>query len=93
MEKQPKFRLNQVVMLLDHNPESKGRFNPNDQNYRIETGKFVQITKVVKENWNFSDTATQFSYEIAPGYGNSFFDKVHEVWLRSLTGEEITGRI
>lgn len=91
--KQPKFRRNQVVMLLDHNVVVAGAPlpKPSDPEYRRDTGKFATVTKVIPEFWEFRDQV-QYSYEIEPGYEGSF-GKVHESWLRALTGEEITGRI
>jgi hypothetical protein len=90
MSEQPKFRLGQLVGLLDHNRKKPGLPSTHPE-YRVDTGKVVKITRV----WFYKhdNGQTHFEYDIAPSYQNSFFDRVHEVWLRPLTGQEITGRV
>jgi len=77
---QPKYRKGQLVMLLDHNPK---------------LGKPVKIVQIFEPYFiaGREPEKAQYEYEVSPGYGSSFFDKVHENWLRPLTGQEITGRI
>jgi len=86
---EPKFRLKQLVMILGHNPNAGPEATSSDSDYRIDTGKVVKITKICPYTIG---GITRYDYEIASGYQHPH-DKVSEVWLRSLTGQEITGRI
>lgn len=76
----PKFRVNQIVMIL----EGTGTMNG-----RRDSGRLTSVLEVIPEVWEFKPEGekSQFSYIL------SFGPKLHESWLRALTGEEITGRI
>lgn len=78
MSKQPKYRVGQYVMILEGTGVIDGR---------KDSGRIRRIDKVIEENWSFRlEDPVQFSYHISDG-------KLHESWLRALTGAEITGRI
>ena len=85
----PKYRQDQLVMLLDHNTQ-RPMLKSTDPNYRIDAG-VVKIKKICP--FTAFNGTIQYEYEVAPGYGRNLSALVHEAWLRELTGQEITGRI
>ena len=75
----PLFSVEQVVMELDHNPSQNPHRKPSDPDYRVDSGRFHKIERVVKEPDGY------YYYRFEDGkFG-------HQSWLRALTAREMVG--